>query len=470
MPDKKKKSGKTPGLFARLRLILGQNIGTVMFGILFVYMVVGAASYFASGTTESYQVTSGPLSRNETYTALAIREESVVKADSSGYITYYAREGSKINASGAVYGLSSTKSPESTVELSQEQLASIRSDMMSFSKGFDSSKFNATYSFKYELEGNILQYAESADSASQAPLTSEEIDAAADTQRTAASVMTLGNQTISKAGSDGIVLYSKDNYEGKTADTITADDFDQNSYHETDLKTTGQVKAGDDIYTLITDERWSLLIPLTERQAVKLADRSAIRVKFLKDNMSQSGSFSIIEIDGGKYGRISFDKGLIRYASDRFLDIELVTNTVTGLKIPLTSITTKEFYTIPASMATKDEGSNETGFTVEVTDKNGDTLTAFKNVTIYASLNADTGKTAAEGTEAEKILYYVDKNSFAEGDAIVNTKTKERYIVGDSAALEGTYCINKGYAVFRRIEILDQARCRAAGCPRPSAR
>ena len=32
----------------------------------------------------------------------------------------------------------------------------------------------------------------------------------------------------------------------------------------------------------------------------------------------------------------------------------------------------------------------------------------------------------------------------------------EKYIVGDSQSLEGVYCINKGYAVFRRIEILDQ--------------
>ncbi len=52
-------------------------------------------------------------------------------------------------------------------------------------------------------------------------------------------------------------------------------------------------------------------------------------------------------IDGAKYGKIDFNKGLIRYASDRFLEIELVTNTVYGLKIPLSSIVTKEFYVIP---------------------------------------------------------------------------------------------------------------------------
>jgi hypothetical protein len=85
-----------------------------------------------------------------------------------------------------------------------------------------------------------------------------------------------------------------DNYEGKTVDAVKAEDFDQNSYHETDLKTSDKVKAGDDIYTIITDERWSLLIPLSDRQVEKLKDRSTIRVKFLKDDMTQNGDFSII--------------------------------------------------------------------------------------------------------------------------------------------------------------------------------
>ena len=34
--------------------------------------------------------------------------------------------------------------------------------------------------------------------------------------------------------------------------------------------------------------------------------------------------------------------------------------------------------------------------------------------------------------------------------------TKEKYIVGETDSLEGVYCINQGYAVFRRIDILDQ--------------
>ncbi len=454
LSDKYKKQEKTPGILARLRKVAGLNIGTIMFGILFIYMSFSAILYFTTTHIESYQVTSGPLSRNETYTGLAIREETVCTAPSSGYITYYAREGSKINASGAVYGLSSTKKSTSTASLTTEELLKIRNDMMSFSKGFNSSKFNNTYSFKYELKGNILQYAESENSSS-APLTSDEYDESDDSSgedNITNSNVYAGNESICQSQSDGIILYSTDNYEGKTIDTVTAEDFDQNSYHETDLKTSDSVQSGDDVYTIITDERWSLLIPLSDKQAEKLKDRSTIRVKFLKDDMAQNGDFSIITIDGGKYGQIDFNKGLIRYASDRFLDIELVTNIVVGLKIPLSSIVTKDFYVVPSRMATTQ--NNETGFMLASGNKDSGT---FKSVSIYASVeDTSVSKLATDGSEDQPMIYYIDKSSFKEGDALIDPDTGEKYIIGETDTLEGVYCINKGYAVFRRIEILDQ--------------
>lgn len=453
MPNKKSNPGKASGILTNIKKVFGLNIGTVMFGVLFLYMLFSAILYLTSSHIESYQVTSGPLSRNETYTGLAIREESVVKADSGGYVTYYAREGNKINANGAVYGLSSTKIPEVQTSLSQEDLSKIRSEMQSFSKGFNPSKFNNTYSFKYQLEGNILQYAGVTAQVSSGNTDSdeegEEGDFVANSQ---ASVVTLGNQTISKAVADGIILYAKDGYEGKTVDTVTTEDFDQNSYHVTDLKTQNQVKAGADIYTIITDERWSLLIPLSQKQAVKLADRTSIRVKFLKDDMTQTGDFSIMEIDGAQYGKLDFNRGLVRYASDRFLEIELVTNTVTGLKIPLSSIVTKEFYTIPSTVATKDNESLTTGFMVEDKNNDGESINKFVDATIYASVENSSDSSSDETT----YTYYVNKSDFKEGDTIINRDTGERYVVGETSVLEGVYCINQGYAVFRRIEILDQ--------------
>lgn len=457
LPKSKKTPRKMPGVLTKIRNVFGLNIGTIVFGALLLYMIFSGILYFTASRIDSYQVIAGPLSRNETYTGLAIREEAVYPADANGYVTYYAREGSKVHANGAVYGISATKTPESETKLSQEDLSKIRSDMISFSKGFQPSNFNSTYSFKYTLEGNILQYAGITEEA--VPITSDELLSEEDGEKeedlVSVSSMVLGNQTINKATSDGIVLYSKDGYEGKTIDTLTKDDFDQNSYHETDLKTQNSVKAGDDLYTLITDERWSLLIPLSEKQAVKLADRTSIRVKFLKDDMSQSGDFSIVEIDGSKYGKIDFNKGLVRYATDRFLEIELVTNTVSGLKIPLSSIVTKEFYTIPSKYSTTNEDSQEVGFMVAGKDKDGKDTNTFVNATIYASEEVPSSGADKEAKEPQ-YLYYVDKSAFQEGDAIVCQEDQSRFIVGEIGVLEGVYCINKGYAVFRRIQILDQ--------------
>ena len=308
--------------------------------------------------------------------------------------------------------------------------------MLSFSKGFNASKFNNTYSFKYNLEGSILQYAGVSGASSDS------------------GVINYGGQTLRKADQDGIILYATDGYENKTVDTLTEEDFDQNAYHETDLKTHGSVSVGDSIYTLISDEKWSLMIPLSEKQAVKLADRTVVRVKFLKDDMTQSGDFSIVQIGGSKYGRIDFNKGLIRYASDRFLEIELVTNTVTGLKIPLSSIVTKEFYQIPSDYATTNEDSQETGFMVLTKDKSGNEVRTFVSPSIYAKIEDEDQK--KEDESEQKYIYYVDKKSFKEGDVIISEKNKSRYVVSDVDVLEGVYCINQGYAVFRRIEILDQ--------------
>lgn len=427
---------KNMGFLKKIRKLFSMNIGTMLFGMLFIYMAFSAILYLTSPKIESYQVIAGPLSRNETYTGLAIREESVHQAETSGYITYYAREGSKINADGVVYGISSTKTSDSQTELSTDELSSIRNQMLNFSKGFNSSNFNSTYSFKYEMEGNILQYAGVTGNS-----TSDQNDSTS-------SVVSYGNQTINKADSDGIVLYSKDGYEGRTVDSLTTEDFDQNSYHETDLKTQGSVNTGDSLYTLITDEKWSLVLPLSEKQAAKLADRTAVRVKFLKDDKTQSGDFSIIEIDGAKYGKIDFNKGLIRYASDRFLEIELVTNTVTGLKVPLSSIVTKEFYIIPSKYATTNTDSQETGFMVQSNGKNNTFVTS----TIYAQEEQSGSKDDGETS----YLYYVDKKDFKEGDVIISQKDQSKFVVSDIGVLEGVYCINQGYAVFRRIEILDQ--------------
>ena len=454
-------AGRVTRFFGGIRRIFGRNIATIVFSLLLLYMAVSAVIYMTTSHIESYEVVSAPLSMNETYTALVLREESVMQAESGGYVNYYAREGGKINADGAVYGLSATKTPEGENTLSQEDLAKIRDEMQNFSKSFNPSNFNSTYSFKYLLEGSILQYA-GVTGRTKTPVARSFQDTGADTSpvETPESDDTViyGNQVISKAMTDGIVVYAKDGYENKTVDTLTEEDFDQNSYHKTDLKTSEPVTTGSDIYTIITDENWSILIPLTEKQAVKLADRPTMRVKFLKDDLTQTGDFEVITIGEGKYGKIDFDKGLIRYLSDRFLEIELVTNNTTGLKIPLSSFVTKEFYTVPSTFATTDEETGSVAFMVNRRTGDGKKETVVVTPTIYATIENERKGAPEKDPDNSNLTYtyYVDMNAFEEGDEIIRKDSQAKFLLEDKAPLEGVYCINQGYAVFRRIEVESQ--------------
>ena len=63
---------------------------------------------------------------------------------------------------------------------------------------------------------------------------------------------------------------------------------------------------------------------------------------------------------------------------------------------------------------------------------------------------------AEDDKKTSESIYYIDMSNFKEGDVAVNPKDQSKYVIMEVGVLEGTYCINQGYAVFRRIEILDQ--------------
>lgn len=434
------------------------NIATLLFGALFIYMLITVLLYITSTHVTSYQVTAGPLSRNPVCTALAVRDEEVVSADSPGYIRYYAREGMKVRKGGNVYALSDTKNVKADITLSKDQLEQVRTRIADFSNNFSGTDFYDAYSFKYEMQGLIFQQASSQGTApADAVEDQDEVDSDVTVIRGS---MTFGNQVVHTSPSAGLVIYSTDGYEGKTVEDLTEEDFNQKAYEKKDLLTDGQAKAGDAVYKLVKDDNWTLMVPLSDKLAAKLADRKSIKVKFLKDGETQTGQLSIMNVGNQKVAKITLKNGMVRYASDRFLKIELVINTQSGLKIPMSSIVTKEFYIIPSSFLTKGGNENSAGFLRETATKGGDKTTEFVSATIYKNtaeenLDAEVSEDT-ENTAAQDGYCYVDKQTFQDGDVLYKPETQETFVVGEIDYLEGVYSMNKGYAVFRQIDIIDQ--------------
>ena len=86
--------------------------------------------------------------------------------------------------------------------------------------------------------------------------------------------------------------------------------------------------------------------------------------------MTTSGQFSIVTgADGNTYGKLDFDKYMVQFVSDRYVDFEIVSDKVDGLKIPLSAVTSKDFFLIPTEYLSKGGDSNESGFFKEVYSK-----------------------------------------------------------------------------------------------------
>ena len=374
MSGKEKFSGTVKNFFTSIGKLLTFNISTIMFGALLLYMIITVVLYATSSHVTTYQVTTGPLTKNPVCTALALRSEEVITAENSGYIEYYATEGMQVRKDGSVYSISNEQQENTAVALSDEQMEEVRSSAEQFSYAYNSNNFYDTYSYKYQVRGTILQAAKA--ETSQATQTSEDSQTASseegeNTDSVAGSAVTgnsisIGNQDVYTAPEAGIVVYSTDGYENKTADSLVEEDFNQMAYQKENLITGNEIQTGDSVYKLITSENWTLMVPLTDQMAAALAGRESIQVKFVKDGESQNGSLSIVNIGSQKVAKIELINGMTRYAGDRFLEVELVINTQSGLKIPVSSIVEKEFYTVPLDFLTQGDNGDTQGFLKQI--------------------------------------------------------------------------------------------------------
>jgi hypothetical protein len=132
---------------------------------------------------------------------------------------------------------------------------------------------------------------------------------------------------------------------------------------------------------------------------------------------------------------------MITFCTDRFIDIELLLEDETGLKIPNSSIVEKEFFIVPKEYVTKSGDSGNDGVLLETYDEDGNATTEFTETTIYQETDTD---------------YYLDDSVLRAGNYIVKPESTEKYAISKTGSLIGVYNINKGYADFKQITILYQ--------------
>ena len=431
--DKKPQKPKSQKI-VRYRKPISINPGVLVFLAIFVYIVIMVVSYFRQSHITPYEVKLGSLAINNTYKGVILRDEQVITSDFSGYINYYARESEKVNAFAMVYTVDSTGKLSEMISddaneessLSNESLSDIRNSISSFAVGFSPENYSETYDFKYGIEGTVLKLANNAVLANIDRLRAENYADSID---------------FGYAPSSGVIEYYTDGYEDLTAETISPEQAEGEGYEKNALHSNDLISEGDSAYKLITSELWTILIEIDEERAQSLDDKNYIEVRFLEKNITAWASVSVLRQNGRTYAKLDFNNSMITFSNDRFVEIELLDNAREGLKIPNSAIVERTFYLIPEDYMTNGGNTGDAGFNRESYLEDGTLSTEFVPATIY---NKDDG------------YVYVDESVFKVGDYIIKPEDGERYPISKQASLIGVYNINKGYADFKQITILNQ--------------
>ena len=110
-----------------------------------------------------------------------------------------------------------------------------------------------------------------------------------------------------------------------------------------------------------------------------------------------TAAFSMKKVKGSYLGYLAFDSSMVRYAQDRFVDVELILEDQSGLKIPKSAITKKDFYVIPEDYLTQGGNSNSTGVLIDTGKENAE----FQAVDIYYR-DTQTGSVYVDPDDFEK--------------------------------------------------------------------
>lgn len=406
----------------------------IVFAVIFLYLAFSVYTYLKKDKVQFYEVVEGNIVNDRQYTGIILRDERVENTDRAGYINYYIREGKRAAIGTRIYSIDETgnmaelmqENPDANVGLTDANLSDVKRQLSSFSMSYRDQKFENTYDLQYSLEAAVLEYA---------------------------NFNALGNldSIMQQAGASfvqvtapvsGVVSYAVDGFEGLTADQVTEGTFDRSGYSKAITKAGQLIEQSAPVYKLITSDNWSIVFPLGDEEKEEYKDQTQLHVTFSANDLDATGNFSeITGADGVTYGKLDFNQYMVQFASDRYITFEVDSEKADGLKIPVTAVTEKNFYLIPLEYMAQGGDSSDTGFMKEVYSENG-TSAEFVPVTIYY---------------ANEEYYYIETGDDAPlkaGDYVVKPDSQDRYQIGQTASLQGVYNINKGYAVFKQIEII----------------
>lgn len=288
------------------------NVGMIIFGIIFLYMLFNIFAYFRKDHVQFYEVMEGGIVNNKQYTGLILREEQVRNAQHNGYINYYLREGKRASVGTRIYSLDETGRLNSLLKengvedaaLPEENLADIKKQLSSYVLSRSDDDFNSIYDTRYSLEAAVMEYSsfsalDQLDKISQdSSLVFEQV----------------------RADISGVVSYGIDSYESLQTSDVEADSFNKANYVKNIHKSGDLIESGTPAYKIASSENWSIVFPLSSEDAALYSDKTSLTIDFRDYDLTTTAAYSTFTgKDGAVYGKLDMNRYMAQFIMDRFI-------------------------------------------------------------------------------------------------------------------------------------------------------
>lgn len=409
------------------------NIGVIIFLIISIYMAVNVYLYLTKSKISIYEVKEESLAKDTRVTGVIIREEAIVSTNKSGYVNYYQREGARVTKNTTIYSIDESKAiyeklsdTDSSYSLTTKDTNEIKRAILKYKKESTDSSFQNVYTFKDDITSTIQELV-------GMNLLDNMQDIISNTGITS-------SFEVNKTSRAGVISYHTDSLDNLSEKEVTAETFDMEKYTKTNLRTVDLAEKNQVVYKLITSENWSIVAPVSKEIYEELKEKETLTFTITEDDLPVKAPYEMKQDGDDYFIAIHMNQYMIHYINERFLEIDIQISMESGYKIPLSAITEKEFFMVPTEYLTLGGDSEQQGIVVESYDStNGEAKYTFTPVTIYFQ---------------DDTYSYIDLDVVEHGTFIYNSTTKDRFQVSMVGKLEGVFNVNKGYAVFRKIERL----------------
>lgn len=410
----------------------------ILFFVIFVYFLIYILGYVNRDKASIYRVVSDTRLDDINSIGIILRNEQVNVAMNSGYINYYVNPLSMVAKKDIIYTIDSTGSIYNKLT-SEEKQTDLNTDSVKsvlYQYYLNNSEYSSIYNLKNLMKESTYM------NSSQNVMT-----------RLSGVIKNYGNNNyfhVHNSPANGIVVYGSDGMEELTVDDINPELFEKAGEHSTYLppENAEKIDVGTPIYRLIEDETWKIVVPIKEEQKSHLAQLQTVDVMIDDSPYKARAEIEILEKNDMNYVILTLYNYMVNFAEKRFVNVYMILNRTSGLKIAKSSVIEKYLYAIPSDFfVTRTENTSEKGLIHLTYNKDGVPEFKFIETPIYY--------------ENDGFSYIAANEIFTAGDRISKIKNvsaidTEEYVttISKTESLKGVYNINKGYPEFKRIEII----------------